>query len=150
MTINQTPSTVPPMTVASGGSFTAPQDIAQPLMAATDTAAADTAPTVHIVAGDETLTSIADKYNISPELLYQYNQGALDRSASARGFSHSEGGRLLFPGELLSLVPTSQQAFSPVAAVKSNAEELAKMHQLYVAQVIDETEWNAIRTKLLS
>ncbi len=59
--------------------------------------------TTHIVQVGENFADIAKACGLSIGELYQLNAGVLDRAAYARGFGHSEGGRIVFPGTILKL-----------------------------------------------
>lgn len=106
--------------------------------------------TTHIVQPEETLDSIATQHGLDIETLYSYNAGVLDRAAAARGFAHSEGGRILFTGDVVSLVPQNTGGpFTGNMSPTSAAGELARYHQLYTAGALTEEEWNAVKAKLL-
>jgi hypothetical protein len=57
----------------------------------------------HVVQTGEKIADVAEAYGLSTAELYQLNAGVLDRAASARGFGHSEGGRIVYPGTILKL-----------------------------------------------
>ena len=59
--------------------------------------------TSHVVQTGETFEEIANAHGLTVPDLYQLNAGVLDRAAKARGFGHSEGGRIIFPGTILKL-----------------------------------------------
>lgn len=59
--------------------------------------------TTHVVQTGEKFTDIAKACGLSTGELYQLNAGVLDRAAHARGFGHSEGGRIVYPGTILKL-----------------------------------------------
>lgn len=106
-------------------------------------------PDTHNVGAADTLDTIADFYAVDRDDLYHWNAGELDRQAAARGFSDSEGGRHLFPGGHVYLKPTNERAGVPVAA-PSNANEIARMHALFVQDVLTESEWLDTKAKLLA
>ena len=127
---------VAPTVAATPKATTAPGKSAPPM------------PTVHVIEPGDTLDSIAATYGVDSDALHSWNGGELDRQAAARGHNNSEGGRILFPGSELSLVPTKQGASTPAPA-PSNANEIARMHQLYTSGVLSEDEWTTVKAKLL-
>lgn len=108
-------------------------------------------PTTHLILPEDTLDSIAAKYNMDTSELWQYNGGQLDREAAARGLGHSENGRILFPGHVVDLQPSQQQGqYSPVNSSPSAATELAKIHQLHTVGAIDDNEYAVAKKALLA
>ncbi len=78
------PSPAPaPDPIAGGGSSSLPASV------------------LYTVTAGETLTSIAAKYQVNEGELYSVNESTIEGAARSRGFSSSNHGNLIWPGEVL-------------------------------------------------
>ena len=71
--------------------------------AAPTTPPAPQIPSEYTIKSGDTLWDIETTFRLDHGYLYAKNAQYLDHNAQARGFQSSEGGRLIWPGEVISL-----------------------------------------------
>lgn len=59
--------------------------------------------TTYTVRSGDTLNLIASRYHVDEPVLYSMNAGVIEATAKARGFSSSDHGHWIFPGEVLKI-----------------------------------------------
>lgn len=71
----------------------------------TTTTSGQTAPTyrTYTVRSGDTLYAIASRYHVDEPALYSLNSGTIETTARSHGFSSSDHGHWIFPGEILKL-----------------------------------------------
>lgn len=111
------------------------------------TPVATSATPVHTVQPDETLESIATKYNMSPGDLFALNQLVLDGAASARGLGNSENGRILFTGTALLLQGDDSAPSGNQGGIAGQISALAALH---TSGSITDDEFNSAKAALLA
>jgi hypothetical protein len=105
--------------------------------------------TIHVVQPGDTLDSIAAEHGMDSSELLSIAGGHIDRLAAARGHADSAGGHLLIVGDALPLTASIGPS-GTVAGTGSPSAELARMNSLHASGAISDSEYEAVKARLLA